>query len=377
MSKEDITAFIKLYVSEFGAYSESCKEYYKKAEEKLEIAKKNEEDLKGLQAYMEKVQGQLQALNENNDKSITFSNELQNCVRELSEEVKSCKELNERLEKELEEKKLKVDKLEEEMKKKNELIEQYEKRFDELEEGAQNSAQKMNSSEEKVLKLEKLVEKQKKELEDLMRDNESIALKKVSNTNEFAQERLELKKAITVAERTISHLIKEKNCLELKYGLLQRKLDKTSIKYLSKETQTDTGSAKTNDINLSNGEAGRLNKRLVQKEEELKTAKEFAHSLSEEFAGVQQKLQRMQEQKTMSEKQLEEVQKILKRIEGEKGILMKENSDLKRRREQANSEITKLTQKITRKSSKVRAGSKTASQAVILSLFSRYLDPMI
>eukprot|EP00826_Nyctotherus_ovalis_P039558 TRINITY_DN3812_c0_g5_i2.p1 TRINITY_DN3812_c0_g5~~TRINITY_DN3812_c0_g5_i2.p1 ORF type:complete len:373 (-),score=149.93 TRINITY_DN3812_c0_g5_i2:494-1612(-) len=371
MTKEDLIAFIKSYASEFGVFSDSCREYHRKAEERLESAAKNEEELKALQAYMEKSQSQLQALNENNDKSITLNNDLQNRVRDLSSELSVYKEVNEKLQADVQDKKTKIEKLEEELRKKEELIAHYDKRFDELEEGAQSSAQKITSSEEKIVKLEKFVERQKKELEDLMRDNESITLKKISNTNEFAQEKVELKKAIAVAERTIGHLIKEKHSLELKYGLLQRKLDKTGMKSLSKEVQTDDSDYKSGTtllLEASKEEAGKLSSRLLMKEEELHAAKEFAKSLLEELGKMRHKLDATQEQNTMNEKRLEETQALSKKLEEEKDILAKENQDLRRRREQATIEMIKLRQNITRKSSKARSGSKTASQAVNLLL---------
>jgi len=337
MSKDNLIEFIKTYVSECETFAESCKEYQKKLEERLENAMKNEEELKILQGYIEKLQVQLQTLNENNDKSIALNNELQNRARDLSNEVNICKEINDKLQPEFEEKKLRVEKIEAELKTKEELIHQYDKKFYELKVKTQ---QKIDSSEEKIAKLEKVIEKKKKEIEDLIRENGSITF----NANELAQERVELKKEIIIAERTISHLAKEKNSLELKYSSLQSKLNKSNIKVLTKEVQTDY----------------EVNSMLLQKEEELKAAKEFANLLSEKLDNVRQRLGKIEEQNKINEKLLDETRNYIKTLEYERDLLITENKDLKERRERANTEITKLRENITKKSSRL----KTTSQAV-------------
>ena len=365
MTKEDLVVFIKSYTTEFAKFFESCNDYHNNVETKLKVANSNEEELKSLRVYMEKSQKQLQALSESNDKSIDLNNELQNKVLDLNNEITKHKTEVSELQNKLEELNKEKEKLMTDIKKKDELIVEYDKKFDEFEEGAQNSQDKSKTTEEKAEKLEKIVEKQKKEIETLRRDNENMALEKITDINEFAQEKIELKKAISISEKNIAHLTREKNSLELKYGLIQRKLDRYNLKCCNKEVQTESSDIGDDKSYTRKDEDTKFTSKFMLKEEELKAAKAYINSLSEELNKVQAKLEKVQNVNSEYERKLQESEILLKQIKEEKELLAKQNQDLNRRREQATSEISKLTEKVNRRSSKGRVAGKTASQAVI------------
>ena len=359
MSKEKVVEFIKSYVSEFAIFFESCKDYQVKTEEKLAVAKKDKNELQELKISLEKLQEQFKTLNENNDIAITLNNDLQKKVLKYNEEIDNYKDLVDKLNNELGDSKKTVKELMDDSKEKDKIILQYKHQSNQLEEKDKGSFEKVKSLEEKLIKLEKITEKQKKEIESLRKDNETLSFEKISDFNGFNQQKLELKKAVSANEKAISHLTREKNSLEIKYGLLQRKFDKMGAKTASKEVQTDACSNNTTKEDNTKDTG-----KLKQKEDELRKVREYSLSLAEELRQVQEKLNKMQGGNSEVEAKLEECMMELKKVENEKQLLIKENKDLKRRREQASLEISQLNQKINRKSSKVRGG-KTASQAVI------------
>ena len=373
MSKDDLIAFIKLYATEHSAFAASWKEYQKKVEEKFEAAKKEEEECKAIKAYMDKCQEQLKLLTEDNDKTIGLNNELKDKVSELEKALAEANEnpktSPEKQNAELEEKQNQIVQLQEEISKKDDLIMNYEKKFEEFEEGSQDAFGKWKISEDKVTKLEKMIEKQKKEMEEIRKENENLALERASETNTFAQERAEFKKTASISEKIIAHLTKEKAALESKLSVLQDKADKAIKKTISKETQTESSAAASaeKEIHGETDAIGKIKAKLLQKEEELHTANNYAASLLQELKKMQDKFIQLQSRDSILDKLLDEKTKAGQQAEREKGALAQENAELKKRREMAATEITKLTQQITRRSSKPREAGRHLSEAVLCS----------
>eukprot|EP00826_Nyctotherus_ovalis_P035382 TRINITY_DN3038_c0_g2_i10.p1 TRINITY_DN3038_c0_g2~~TRINITY_DN3038_c0_g2_i10.p1 ORF type:complete len:239 (-),score=49.98 TRINITY_DN3038_c0_g2_i10:536-1252(-) len=211
-------------------------------------------------------------------------------------------------------------------------------------------------------KLRKQIERQRSIIEEIRQENEQLALEKVSEATRFSQEKTELKKALAISERTISHLRNEKSALEASQTYLKKRLDKVGHKVYSKETQTEVadGEAKAG-VPLESKE---FQSRLLQKEEELHMANKHSVVLMNELRHVQERYSQLQELNSELRRSSNDRTKLLEQIEKEKACLMRENIDLKKRREQAMSEITKLNQKVQKKTAKAKAGPKYLSAAV-------------
>eukprot|EP01022_Parablepharisma_sp_SALTPOND_P028513 TRINITY_DN71082_c0_g1_i1.p1 TRINITY_DN71082_c0_g1~~TRINITY_DN71082_c0_g1_i1.p1 ORF type:complete len:523 (+),score=83.11 TRINITY_DN71082_c0_g1_i1:725-2293(+) len=367
MSRDDLIAFIKLYATEQSAFSASCKEYQKKVEERLEAAKKDEEELKSLKIYVDKCQEQLKLLTEENDKTIGLNNDLKDKVAELEKEVVELRAFKESVDSSqlgMDPKQKIIEQLQSDVKKKDELILNYEKKFEEFEEDTQDATGKFKAAEDRVVKLEKQVEKQKREMEEIRKENENLAFEKASEASTFSQDRIEFKKAASIAEKTISHLTKEKNSLEAKLALLQEKVEKSTKKGLAKETQTETSFTEDKGNHITGDEKSRLKSKLLQKEEELYTANNYSASLLQELKKMQDKFNQLQARDVGIERLLDEKVKMYQQLEREKNALLEENIELRKRRELAVSEITKLTQQISRKNTKPREAGRHLSEAV-------------
>ena len=316
-----------------------------------------------LKAYVNKSQNQLQALNEINDKNVSVNNDLQNKLQDLIYESKDDKQTIEKLKTEIEAKKKLIEQLISDINIKSDAIVKYENNLNELMNKTKDNTIQLRIINEKNERLKKIVQKQSKELERIRSENEKLEFDKIAESNDFSQERMELKKTIGIAEKSISHLTKEKHLLELKNNLLQKKLDKSESKTSSKETQTK-------ECYITNCESEsdivEINSLLKQKQKEIVHANKYANTILEELKKMQGKHKIIQMESSELKKRLEENIIKIEKLEKEKNNYMKENEDLKKRREQATSEITRLTQKITKKNIKGRGSlKKTASQAVV------------
>jgi len=354
-------------------YANSVKEYIKKSENSLEQAKKDEEELKSLKIFMEKSQEQLKLLTEENDKNININNELKEKISELEKELEDSKASKETLaqsQSDIESKIKSVEQYQIELKKKEDLILNYEKKFDDLEESEQQAYEKQKNAEEKATKFEKTMEKMKKEMDEIRKENENLAFERATENNLFSQERLDFKKAVQISEKTIVHLNKEKTSLETKIIDLQNKLDKAAKKLQTKEIQTDISGSISDNKSGENPENDALTKiktKLLQKEEELHTANQYSSSLLQEVKKLQEKIAELQENSTNFEKKFTEQTQKLTNLETINQKLISENAELKKRREMAVMEITKLTEQISRKGgvAKPKDAPRHMSEAVI------------
>jgi DNA repair exonuclease SbcCD ATPase subunit len=329
MSKGDIIAFIKSYVAEFSLFATSARELIKKVEDRSEVLKKEDEEQKMLNNQ----------LKENIEE---LTKEIEELIKEI-EKLRSNESEIIRIRGEYEDAKKHIEQLKAELIAKSETITNNEKQIETLSVSIQNNSETFKVEE---TKLKKQIERQKGIIEEMRQENEQCALEKASEANKHSQEKTELKKALSISERTISHLRNEKSVFEANQLYLKKKLDKVGNKVITKETQTeDILVPKVDGVLESEG----LNTRL---QEELHVANKHSVSLTNELKLVQSKYAQLQGLNSELRKQNSEKTKLLEQIEKEKAGLMKENIDLKKRREQAMSEISKLTQKVQKKVSK-------------------------
>ena len=334
MSKDDLINFIKTYSSEYHIFSTELKDANKNLEEKLELLKKECEEQK--------------EMNKNHkQENINLNKEL--------ESFHSLKVENEQVRKELEAANGIIIKQQAEIKTNHNAIAESDKMIAKLNAGliSNNDVFKVEEN-----KLKKQIERQKGVIEEMRMEQEALALEKANEANKFSQEKTELRKAIAISERTISHLMKEKSLYEARNSHLQAKLDKTSSKVFSKETQTEY-------IEMTNIKSIEDKEKLIMQQDKLNTANHYSIELSTELKSLQLKYSKLQKQNSEFEKKESERTNLIKSIENEKVVLIKENADLKKRRELAMNEIKKLNEQISKKGPKSKGGPRNMSAAVI------------
>ena len=101
-------------------------------------------------------------------------------------------------------------------------------------------------------------------------------------------------------------------------------------------------------------------------QDKLNTANHYSIELSTELKSLQLKYSKLQKQNSEFEKKESERTNLIKSIENEKVVLIKENADLKKRRELAMNEIKKLNEQISKKGPKSKGGPRNMSAAVII-----------
>jgi len=324
MSKDDIIAFIKSFAAEFNLFDTSAREVIKKLEDKFEALKKEDDEQKMLN-------------NQLREKVEEFTKEVEKLRNNESEYIKIKGEYGEA--------RRKIEQLQAELISKGKTISNNEKQIGTFNENIQNKSEVFKVEESK---LKKQIERQKKIIDEMRQENEKCTLEKAAEAAKYSQEKTELKKSLATSERTILHLRNEKGILETNQLYLKKKLDKIEKKVTSKETQTEDILASKIDPQLDN-------KGLHTKlQEELHIASKHSINLMNELKQIQSKYSQLQELNSQLKKIDNERSKLFEQIEKEKAILIKENLDLRKRREQAMSEISKLTQKVQKKAPKAK-----------------------
>ncbi len=300
----------------------------KSSGEKLEAAKKSEEELKTLRPYVEKLQSQLKELTEENSKTIDENNHTKERLADLQKQLEEGAGS--------------------EVAKKDEIIANYEARFEALEEQSQKAVQSVRQAEEKVARLEGALQKQQREMEEVRKENERLALDRAGDANAFTQERLQFRKAVTVSEKTIVHLTKAKQELE------ERIRKETAAAAAEKPCRVPSAEdeAQTDPFEDHTETMERQKALLLQKEEELHTANNYSSTLIVELKSMKERISQMQARSEEQEKTLRENAAALERAAEESRTLSEENTDLRRRRESAAAEIARLSQQAVRSKGK-------------------------
>ncbi|MDR3582455.1 MAG: hypothetical protein P4L67_04250 [Candidatus Pacebacteria bacterium] len=336
-------------------------------EERLDAGKKADEEVKAVKSYVEKLEQRLKELTEENNKTIDQSNDMRGKMAELQKELDESRAEKQRMVFAQQDGQTKAaDQLSGELKKKDEIIINYEKKFEEMEEAEQNALMKTKQAEDKIAKVEGMMERVKREMEEVRKENERLALERASEANTFMQERIEFKKAISVSEKTIMHLMKEKMAFEGRFTQEKERNERYSKKMMNKEVQTETEESPKKSLSTEEDPVERLKAKLLQKEEELHTANNYSGSLLQEFKKMQERLTQSLQRCSDLEKAVDDKAKAVQHAERENVKLNEMVADLKKRRESAASEITKLTQQMARRTSKPpREAGRHMSEAVI------------
>jgi chromosome segregation ATPase len=346
-------------------------------EDRLELNRKEEEELSVLKVHFEKSQSQMKQMVEENDKLVSLNNELKAQINELNDKLKEKEGQEDKLHlsnEEISRQKELIERLESDIKSKEALLAEYDKQFDEFEKSNEDNKSTEAGMKQRFRDTEMKIEKLQKEADSVRKENERIEMERAVEEAKINQERLEFKKATSILDKSIFHLTKEK--LDLEARLLKEK-EKSSInrKATNYEVQTNIAGSHMFSKSLQHDTEAieKLQSKLMIREEELYKAQIFANNANFELVKLKEKNIGMQCSINKLEANLEEKSKVIHALDEDKKKLTEAISDLMKRRESAKTEITKLTQQIVRQSSRGPGGedskrtkiSQHISEAVI------------
>ena len=347
MTQDDLIVFIKLYTSECIKMLEESKEFRKNIEEQSPVTKKAKSSLEL------SLEDQINSILKDKEDLVIKNNQLNVKVTTLLKELEAHKEVINKLKSDNDSRAKIIEELKADAEENENTIAEYEKDFDEYDKDAQEAENKITKMTEeinimtvKVKTLEQSMQKLKKEVDETRQENEILALGKISDINIFKQETLQLTKSITIAEKSISHLTKEKIQFSSKIEYLETQLTKSTKKRLDKEVQTDE--YKENELEESN----KLHENLLKEQEEFNKINNYTTSLIEEINKLKEKNTKIQLRNCEIENIMNERNYTLDILKKDKEILIQENTELKKRREHSNAEITMLRKQIIRDKSK-------------------------
>ncbi len=330
-------------------------EYLKKAEERVEDARKLETEHELLRVHNEKLQDQQRQMVEENDAIINVSNGLKGRVAELEKELDSLKQSSIQQEKFVEQ--LKTD-----LKKKGKIILEYDEKFEQLEERMQDAAGRQRNTQTKASTMDEQLSKLQKEMDSLRKENESLLLAKEKEASATSQERLELRKAIDILEKNLSHLSKEKAELEHRASAERFRPDRIPRKFLHKEVQTDR-SHHVVVPSVDSKTPRALQQPRTAATEDPASVQKYAEALKGELEAVRAKFAAGNAKIEELERKLSERGKQEGTVQDEFRRIQSENVDLKKRREAATQEINKLTQQLIRRGSRLGEGTPSSAMA--------------
>ncbi len=258
-----------------------------------------------------------------------------------------------------------LEQLRNDIKKKDKIICEYDEKFEQLEEKMQNAVGKQRTSQSKASTLDEQLGKLQREIETLRKDNGELLLARDREASSASQERLELRKALAVAEKTMTHLTKEKLEIERRLAMDKSRPDRAAAKRaggVHEEVQTEPMHA---------DKAEGLQRMEVQEARCAGDGKE-AEKLLKYVDALKDELKTVSEKLAIAEKRVEELGKALEEKEKNGSILQgelrkqqAENADLRKRREAATHEINKLTQQLLKRGPRLGGSTPNNNNASI------------
>ncbi len=241
----------------------------------------------------------------------------------------------------------KIEELKNDLRGKDKIIADYDEKCERMEEDLQKSRLARKAAKAKATAAEQKLASALSELAATRKENQGLALAREREAGASVQERVELVKTVSALEMQLKCLGREKKELEARYAA-ERKISLQKARSVRLPTTAATvkvcihAGVQTDPIPAATTADPELSAKLRQCEARIVQMSDYENSLAIEIKTLQMRLSAAAAASEKKAHEAEEKETAAKFLESQVALLKEENAELKRRREAARIELSRL-----------------------------------